>query len=288
MIRNEDVSVVNRFIYIMNSFLTLRNFLPLLVDDPNVKINLLKDTVINQQNCFGLQIIDKGRMLGLGVEVHKADDPNFQREYFLAVKKDDYQPILFSQIYSLGKYFKTSYSDVKVSPQKGPVWKGIYPDGYQFLTIEDFMKRIKNQHISSVGKLAPNWQLPSTTKGLYELSKNKGKLILLEFWFVGCPPCVRAEPYLNRLTNQYDSSEFEIVSIEFQNELGKIEEYLKSKKLKNNYKILYGGKEVANEYGVQVGPTFILLNDEGKILFSKFGFTEAIAEEIEALINENI
>lgn len=77
VIRDEDVSVVNRFIYIMNSFLTLRNFLPLLVDDPNVKINLLKDTVINQQNCFGLQIIDKGRMLGLGVEVHKADDPNF-------------------------------------------------------------------------------------------------------------------------------------------------------------------------------------------------------------------
>jgi thiol-disulfide isomerase/thioredoxin len=114
------------------------------------------------------------------------------------------------------------------------------------------------------------------------------KLILLEFWYVGCAPCMQALPFLHELSEKYDRSKFEIISIEFQNSKEVIEKFIKRKELKFNYQILFDGKSVANEYGIQGAPTFILINDNGDILLSEGGFNESIDRKVESAIKNNI
>lgn len=41
----------------------------------------------------------------------------------------------------------------------------------------------------------------------------KGKVVYLDFWASWCKPCKRSFPFMNELLSKYDSSQFEIIAI---------------------------------------------------------------------------
>jgi thiol-disulfide isomerase/thioredoxin len=116
----------------------------------------------------------------------------------------------------------------------------------------------------------------------------KGKLVLFEFWFVGCPPCIKAIPFLNKLREQYDSDKIAIVSVEYKNEKEIIEEYLAQKNFDIKYQLLYNGQNTAKQLNIKGAPTFILVNKEGRVVFWALGLSEKIKEEIIQNINSRI
>src|SRR5210317_2298758 len=53
------------------------------------------------------------------------------------------------------------------------------------------------------GNLAPNFNLKKIDGGNLELSSLKGKAVLIDFWDTWCPPCRRALPHLQEISDTY-------------------------------------------------------------------------------------
>src|SRR5688572_27232831 len=54
-----------------------------------------------------------------------------------------------------------------------------------------------------IGLKFPDFSLTSIDGKQFQLSELKGKVIMLNFWFIACAPCVAEMPLLNQLVEEY-------------------------------------------------------------------------------------
>lgn len=104
----------------------------------------------------------------------------------------------------------------------------------------------------------------------YNLKELTGKVVVLNFWFINCPPCRMEIPHLNKMTDGYKNREdivFLAIALDQSYEL---KEFLKE--LPFNYGIVDGGGYIAEQYGVKAFPTHVVLDKEGKITFHTMGY----------------
>lgn len=107
----------------------------------------------------------------------------------------------------------------------------------------------------------------------------KGKF-LLDFWYVGCLPCLKSIPYITRLEEEFQKTKINFIKfnpIDGKYKLENLKAYNKKRKIEvNNYTI---EKSYTNFFGVDSYPSFILIED-GKIIKKFEGFDETVYEEL--------
>ncbi|GEM_PF-2768567 len=139
-----------------------------------------------------------------------------------------------------------------------------------------------------VGMFAPNFSGKNIFSQLEEdLRLYKGKVILLDFWYVSCSPCRQLMPILNELNKKYKNKDFMVLGVNFHDKDG---DYIKKyiEKMSFTYKQWYQPSEEEKFYGVTAGPTTILIDKTGKIVFVEEGFYENIEETLSKLIDTEI
>jgi peroxiredoxin len=121
----------------------------------------------------------------------------------------------------------------------------------------------------------------------FTLSKLKGKVVLIDFWSIRCPPCMRSIPVFVKLYNKLNDQNFIVLGISLD---GKSIIENARKDLKITYPLLIGNIEVAKAYNVQYIPTVVIIDKKGKIRKRQVGFApelEAVFESlVDSLINE--
>lgn len=117
----------------------------------------------------------------------------------------------------------------------------------------------------------------------YKLSDLKGKVVVLNFWFTKCGPCVAEMPALNELVNLYKNKDVVFLAITF-NKKEIVTQFLENQPF--NYTILANANDVTNIYGVQSYPTNIIINKTGEIVLKELGYRTNIKEVLQTSINE--
>ena len=64
-----------------------------------------------------------------------------------------------------------------------------------------------------VGAEAPNFKVTTLDGTVVELSKLKGKVVVLNFWSTTCKPCIEEMPALNELVRSYSDKEVIFLSL---------------------------------------------------------------------------
>lgn len=146
----------------------------------------------------------------------------------------------------------------------------------------------KRPELLPVDTLAPNWSLLSTKDETVNMSNLKGDLILLDFFYKSCYPCVLALPALQNLHEKYEGKGLRIIGIDpvDTKEKDEIDKFLTKHGV--TYTILLGGKGVAKEYHVSSYPTIYLIDKKGKIIFSKVGYSNSTEAKLEKIIIDNL
>ena len=67
-----------------------------------------------------------------------------------------------------------------------------------------------------VGKPAPDFNLDLYTGGRFRLSKNKGKVIVLDFWASWCGPCMSAMPVIEETIDEFDPNDVMLIAVNLQ------------------------------------------------------------------------
>jgi len=113
-----------------------------------------------------------------------------------------------------------------------------------------------------------------------DFSGLKGKIVVLNFWFVGCGPCKAEIPDLNRLVSRYPEAVFIALSL---TEPETTKRFLEDNPF--HYRIIASAADIANAYGVKVYPTHIIIDQSGDIHHQRFGGGPSIYDELAPVLD---
>jgi peroxiredoxin len=140
----------------------------------------------------------------------------------------------------------------------------------------------KQKPAGSEGKKpAPDFEVKTLEGKSFKLSALKGKVVVLNFWFVGCAPCRVEMPGLNTLTEEFKDEDVVFIAFALDNAEA-LREFLKEKEF--TYQIIPEASRVVSLYGVKVYPTHVIINKRGEIEFMLTGGSEDRHEQLRPLI----
>lgn len=146
---------------------------------------------------------------------------------------------------------------------------------------------LTDSRLLPVGTTAPDWELFSLSEEKISLNSLRGQLVLIDFFYKSCYPCIQALPVLQALSMKYKDKGLRIIGIDpFDKKESNIIAFLREKGI--DYTILLGGKEVAKNYRVPGYPTIYLIDRTGKIIFSQLGYRQNVESKLEDIIRKNL
>lgn len=114
------------------------------------------------------------------------------------------------------------------------------------------------------------------------LNFSKGKFVV-DFWFIGCFPCMKSFPYLDSLAIKYESNGIRFLKINpiDVDEKEKVKRYAKLHSMeKENYLI---PRSLCSNFSVDAYPSFIFIED-GKIIKKYTGFDESVYNDLKLFL----
>ena len=100
------------------------------------------------------------------------------------------------------------------------------------------------------------------------LESLKGKVVLVNFWFPTCGPCMNEFPYIQQAYDKYKAKGFEIVAVNIvAAEDGQALQTMKDKKVNFIGLKMPDPEFAAREYRVAGAPTNFLLDKQGRVIF---------------------
>ncbi len=118
-----------------------------------------------------------------------------------------------------------------------------------------------------------------------DLSKLKGKVVLIHYWATTCEPCKVDIAQLKEMQTKYGKDAFALVGISLDNSEKELVEYLRRSKMPWPQLFEPGGLDsrYANDMGILTLPTMILIDDKGKVVNRGVHITE-LDNELKALL----
>jgi len=156
-------------------------------------------------------------------------------------------------------------------------------------TIEDYEEPDEKAIMPlATGSKAPDFTgLNYQTNDSIQLVDYKNQVVILDFWYKDCYPCIKAIPFLSRLRDQYEESELAILGLNpfdhKEENRRKLPDFIEINKI--NYPIVFIDKNVQKDYNVRAFPTFYIIDENGEIAFSKRGYSEEGETTIDSLLN---
>lgn len=128
-----------------------------------------------------------------------------------------------------------------------------------------------------VGKQALPFSVEDILGNSYSLDELKGKVVVLNFWFVECKPGIMEMPELNELIDKYKDKE--VVFLAFAtNKKSEIEKFLKRKPFK--YDIVAESKVIANAYSVSSYLTYVVIDSNSNISYVTSGYRTSTTRDL--------
>lgn len=119
-----------------------------------------------------------------------------------------------------------------------------------------------------------------------KLKELRGKVVVLNFWFIGCPACMQEIPELNKLVDDYKSNPNVVFLALALDENYDLKKFLKTTPF--NYDIIGGGRYIADYYKINLYPTSVVLDKEGKVAFHTVGFAPNSPYWLHKTIDESL
>ena len=115
----------------------------------------------------------------------------------------------------------------------------------------------------------------------------KGKLVVIDYWYKACLPCIKAMPFLEEINKKYGGEKLIVLGMNSKDKNRKeINNYLKQ--IKVSYPTLFTTEEFTDSCKVSAYPTIYLIDKKGELLASYIGYNQKYEQELELLIQKNI
>ncbi len=150
------------------------------------------------------------------------------------------------------------------------------------ISFSAYSQNFLSENLLKKGSTAPNFNLKTSNGKQIKLSDYKGKTLILDFWYVGCKPCVKAYLDIKSLENELGKDKFVILGMNPISRKNKIKRYIK--KGKYNDIAIICSDSIKNQYKIRAYPTIYIINKQGKIAFATAGYSSIFKSDIKRII----
>ncbi len=248
---------------------------------------MLGEETINNTPCHHIQmnIIPKNDSTSMM--------QTLRAEYHYWINKQDYLPMQYSTTYdfvmsndTMSQFEQNTLQTYKLHQPEDTAQLTLasVPD---YVRLKDY-KPYKSPELLSKGTVAPNWSLISLEDKQVQLSDLKGQIVLLDFFYKSCYPCMQALPDLQALHETYHSKGLKVIGVNpFDNkEEDEIDTFLQKRGV--TYTVVLDAKQVAKEYHISGYPTIYLIDKKGKVLYTHIGYGKDMKKALEEVIKEHL
>ncbi|GAW95796.1 MULTISPECIES: TlpA family protein disulfide reductase [Colwellia] len=152
-----------------------------------------------------------------------------------------------------------------------------------------FLLITTNVNALELGKLAPDFTLKSMAGINLNLTEQRGKIIVINFWASWCGPCRKEMPVLQKFYEKYQDLGVSVwgINVEQENQAGR--DFLADLNL--TFPILFDDTNtISASYQVEAMPTTIIIDRDGVVRYAfkgyKPGYEKKYAKAIKKLIRE--
>jgi len=137
---------------------------------------------------------------------------------------------------------------------------------------------------------AKSFKLPLLAGGDFELSQEKGKVIVLDFWATWCGPCVKSLPGLIDEMAAFDPKKVRLIGVNQAEGSDQVKSFLDTRGWKLEV-ALDASQRVGQSFGVEGIPHSVIIGPDGKVAYVKTGYepggAKKIAEVVRKLLEES-
>ena len=150
--------------------------------------------------------------------------------------------------------------------------------------VGDVSSRLNKLKNISIGKQAPEIQMPTYDGKSMGLKDINSDYLLLVFWSTSCSHCTEMLPELKQVYARKRGNSLEVLAISFDTDKKEWEDFVKKGNYSwLNYSDLKGwNSEIAKSYNIQGTPTYLLL-DKGKTVIYKPATLEELVAKLRSL-----
>jgi peroxiredoxin len=158
------------------------------------------------------------------------------------------------------------------------------PESYVFKEYEPYVAR--ESQFLDIGVQAPTWKFETLTDDSLSLEDLKGELVIMDFFYKGCFPCMKAIPALQSVYDKYKERGVVVIGVNPFDD--KIEDELVPFMAKRGvtYPVVMANHDFAKSYKVMGYPTFYILDEDGRIIKRHAGYSAELEQELETFILE--
>jgi len=143
--------------------------------------------------------------------------------------------------------------------------------------------------LTKTGDMAPVFKCRTIDGKSLDVSKLKGKVIMLNFFATWCPPCNLELPVLQKnIWEKYrNNPDFVLIILGREHSESEVRDFATKKKLSMPF-AADPKREIFSLYATQNIPRNVVIGKDGRIIYQSTGFSEEEFKKIENLIAETI
>lgn len=138
------------------------------------------------------------------------------------------------------------------------------------------------------------------TRDTFKVKDFAGKVVVLELWGISCVPCLYSNLELEKIRNKYNNDQIKIISLAktFPGDIDPIQSYIKKNKFNNWMHVVLNndahedlGFLLEGDFSKYIGlgiPRTIIIDQEGRLVYKSYGYSETQVAEVDKLIGELI
>jgi|694.fasta_scaffold09451_9 thiol-disulfide isomerase/thioredoxin len=134
---------------------------------------------------------------------------------------------------------------------------------------------------------APTFILPLLAGGEFDLAKQRGKVVVLDFWATWCGPCVKSLPDMIKKMSAFDSQKVRFITVNQAEPADQVKNFLETRGWKMEV-ALDGFQRVGQQFKVEGIPHTVIIDTYGKVAFVKTGHSPDgaahLADQVRKLI----
>ncbi|MCO4294486.1 TlpA family protein disulfide reductase [Solitalea sp. MAHUQ-68] len=136
------------------------------------------------------------------------------------------------------------------------------------------------------GEPVPNIKFTTIDGKSLSFEQLKGKVIVVNFWFTTCAPCLKEIPELNELYEKYKQNDNVVFLAISTDKKETVEDFLAKRSF--NYQHVAGMEQQLEDLEIGTFPTNLIISPEGKTVFIVGGYFPPIKSILEYWIDKNL
>jgi peroxiredoxin len=133
------------------------------------------------------------------------------------------------------------------------------------------------------GKQAVDFNVTDMDGNKITLAALKGKVVVLNLWFIACKPCVAEMGALNKVRDTYKGKDVVFIGLTFDDKPA-VSKFLHTTSF--NYTVVPAANAMLHAWDISVFPTNVVIDKTGTIQFYEYGFKDSIAQKLTAAIDK--